>query len=327
MGKQARERQLESNNILKLLHRVKELETVKDTALATLTEKCLILTRMNLMHQKQCEVWKAKFNFALALKARDELKSRIERMNEEVHTVASTEVDTVKDDAGARNTSCQDIAEKMQRMEKELSCGICSELIIVATSLNCMHTFCQFCITQWKSFEKNRASVIGCPVCREPIVSEKRNFSTDNIIDIVVDFYSDEEKNNRKELVKQYQELTQNLLSGLRQPGTTNPFYQITNRNVFMGEMQVETLPTLPATNLQNGNSSSSYAFSNFVSFSSHNCSSASNVCKTTLALLILKSSIHFSFFYFPPSHSLFVALFTCENYVCLILFLILLKV
>lgn len=122
-----------------------------------------------------------------------------------------------------------------------------------ATSLNCMHTFCQYCVTQWKSFEKNRATVIGCPVCREPIVSEKRNFCIDNIVGIMIDFCSDEEKNNRKELVRQHQELTRNLLSGLRQPGTPNPFYQITNRNIFMGEMQVEDLPTLPSISLQNG--------------------------------------------------------------------------
>lgn len=163
----------------------------------------------------------------------------------------------------------------MQRMDTELRCGICSELIVFvsyrhshplhnafdvsitvfqATSLNCMHTFCQYCVTQWKSFEKNRANDITCPVCREPIVSEKRNFSMDNIVGIMIDFCSEEEKNNRKELVKQHQELTRNLLAGSRQPGTSNPFYQITNRNVFMGEMEVEDRATLPRGNSQNGN-------------------------------------------------------------------------
>jgi hypothetical protein len=117
-----------------------------------------------------------------------------------------------------------------------------------------MHTFCQFCVTQWKKFEKNRAPVVGCPVCRESITSEKRNFSIDNIIGIIVDCYSEEEMSNRKELVNQHQELNRNLLSGNRQPDTPNPFYQITNRNVFMGEMRVEDIPQLPRiNNLRNG--------------------------------------------------------------------------
>jgi hypothetical protein len=75
----------------------------------------------------------------------------------------------------------------------------------------------------------------------------------DNIIGIIVDCYSEEEKNNRKELIRQHQELTRNLLSGIRQPNTPNPFYQITNRSVFMGDMRVENIPQLPRINLQNG--------------------------------------------------------------------------
>lgn len=124
-----------------------------------------------------------------------------------------------------------------------------------------MHTFCQYCVTQWKNFEKNRAPIVGCPVCREAITSERRNFSMDNIIGIIVDGYSEDEKNNRKELMKQHQELSRNLLTGERQPNTSNPFYQITNRNVFIGEMRVEEMPSLPRINLQNGQSSYQYLF------------------------------------------------------------------
>lgn len=83
----------------------------------------------------------------------------------------------------------------------------------------------------------------------------------DNIIGIIVDCYSEEEKNERKELVRQHQELTRNLLSGIRQTDTPNPFYQITNRNVFMGEMQVVDIPQLPRVNLQNGQLSFLYKY------------------------------------------------------------------
>ncbi|EFX73792.1 hypothetical protein DAPPUDRAFT_324999 [Daphnia pulex] len=68
----------------------------------------------------------------------------------------------------------------MERMEIELRCGICSELMVSATTLlNCMHTFCQYCISQWQHFDAQRVTVeggrltvetVGCPVCRDVII-------------------------------------------------------------------------------------------------------------------------------------------------------------
>ncbi len=70
-----------------------------------------------------------------------------------------------------------------------------------ATVLNCMHTFCQFCVNQWK---KNK---VECPICRAPITTEGKNILVDNMIDAMVCSLSEELKNRRKELVKQRQEL------------------------------------------------------------------------------------------------------------------------
>lgn len=112
------------------------------------------------------------------------------------------------------------IVDQMESiMENELQCGICSELMVLvsfllafkmksgnndlivtilqATSLNCMHTFCQYCLNQWK---KNK---VECPICRTPITTEGRNLLVDNMIDAMLNSLSEEMQNRRKELVKQ----------------------------------------------------------------------------------------------------------------------------
>lgn len=62
-----------------------------------------------------------------------------------------------------------------------------------------MHTFCQYCINQWKS---NKVP-IECPVCRTPITTERRNFIVDSAIDAIVASLSEEMKNGRKNLIEQ----------------------------------------------------------------------------------------------------------------------------
>nr|CAH0112012.1 unnamed protein product [Daphnia galeata] len=100
---------------------------------------------------------------------------------------------------------------------------------IQATSLNCMHTFCRYCISQWKNSERIRQIEAGCPVCREPATSEKRNYFADNLIDIMVDCYPEEERNSRKQLVANHQELSQMTQEVLGMRHETNSFIQATN--------------------------------------------------------------------------------------------------
>ena len=47
--------------------------------------------------------------------------------------------------------------------ETQLQCAVCSEVLVEATSVNCGHTFCHFCINEWKKKKAN------CPVCRADI--------------------------------------------------------------------------------------------------------------------------------------------------------------
>ena len=47
--------------------------------------------------------------------------------------------------------------------ETQLQCAVCSEVFVEATAINCGHTFCHFCIHEWKKKKSN------CPVCRTDI--------------------------------------------------------------------------------------------------------------------------------------------------------------
>lgn len=102
-----------------------------------------------------------------------------------------------------------------------------------------MHTFCQYCIKQWK---KNR---IACPICRKAIVSENRNFLVDNVIGIVIDFKSEEEKSERRGLIQEHTQLIQNLVAEASQ----NPFRRLADErnspasfNNFQTQVEREVL-------------------------------------------------------------------------------------
>ena len=51
----------------------------------------------------------------------------------------------------------------MPIIKENLQCAVCNEVFVEATALTCGHTFCLFCITEWK---KRKSS---CPVCRTHI--------------------------------------------------------------------------------------------------------------------------------------------------------------
>jgi len=50
------------------------------------------------------------------------------------------------------------------QLKNELSCSICQEPFLHASTLECKHTFCEPCINHWLS--KN----LSCPICRKPVL-------------------------------------------------------------------------------------------------------------------------------------------------------------
>merc|ERR1719228_1112375 len=81
-------------------------------------------------------------------------------------------------------------------MEQELQCAICTELLIEATALNCSHSFCHYCIKEWRKQKQE------CPVCRKRITTETRALVLDSYIDRMVQHLSDEMKERRKQNVE-----------------------------------------------------------------------------------------------------------------------------
>lgn len=74
-----------------------------------------------------------------------------------------------------------------------------------------MHTFCQYCVNQWK---KNK---VECPICRAPITTEGRNLLVDNMIDAMVNSLSEDMKTGRKKLLEQRKELAQQQMNEFKQ--------------------------------------------------------------------------------------------------------------
>lgn len=84
--------------------------------------------------------------------------------------------------------------------EDQFQCCICTEMIINAVTLNCSHTFCSYCILQWKQ----RKSY--CPICRVKIKVQLKTKIIDSFIDKLVSNSSTEIQSTRKVLKEEREE-------------------------------------------------------------------------------------------------------------------------
>ncbi|XP_075411290.1 cap-specific mRNA (nucleoside-2'-O-)-methyltransferase 1 isoform X2 [Tenrec ecaudatus] len=82
-------------------------------------------------------------------------------------------------------------------LENELQCIICSEYFIEAITLNCAHSFCSFCISEWIKRKSE------CPICRKDIISQTHSLVLDNCISKMVDNLSSEVRERRMNLIKE----------------------------------------------------------------------------------------------------------------------------
>jgi len=90
----------------------------------------------------------------------------------------------------------QDMMDNFRELaESQLQCAVCSELFVEATSINCGHTFCHYCISEWKKKKAN------CPVCRTDIRQTAACKVLDEYTDKLYDqFVSEGAKLQRKAL-------------------------------------------------------------------------------------------------------------------------------
>ncbi|TRY63477.1 hypothetical protein TCAL_07714 [Tigriopus californicus] len=96
----------------------------------------------------------------------------------------------------------QDILSNFKEMlETNLQCSICSEVLILSTTVSCGHTFCEDCIASWK--EKTVRRWPTCPICRTVIDFQASNLVLDGYIDKVVEtFFPEETRKLRADMLQ-----------------------------------------------------------------------------------------------------------------------------
>ncbi|KAF6027827.1 BFAR [Bugula neritina] len=56
-----------------------------------------------------------------------------------------------------------DVTSSTEMLEEEFVCGVCCDLMVIPTTLNCGHSFCRHCLARWFDVGKKTE----CPICRK----------------------------------------------------------------------------------------------------------------------------------------------------------------
>ncbi|KAM6915716.1 E3 ubiquitin-protein ligase rnf8 isoform 2-T2 [Xenentodon cancila] len=115
---------------------------------------------------------------------------------EEVLSAKNKELEVTKEEKEKARAQKEEVVTQVTEvLENELQCIICSELFIKAVILNCAHSFCCYCIKQWRKKKDE------CPICRQAIKSQTRCLALDNCIDRMVENLSLDMKTRRQALI------------------------------------------------------------------------------------------------------------------------------
>ncbi|KAI5750300.1 hypothetical protein M8J76_014461 [Diaphorina citri] len=217
---------------------LEEAEKIKEEALREKQEalkKCLENESIQNFLRESNEQLTAKYEaeiqtlYATRLELEKKIETKVNEKNTESESIInqlSNELDTVRELLTIHENETRQLEAEVQSkvtdfaevLESEAQCTICSEIFVNAiTLLGCFHTFCEFCITEWKKQKQE------CPICRHKIVrnQEKRNFLIDNWIKSFIDKMSPAMKSAREEVVRIRAQQAQNN-------GAPHPIPQIT---------------------------------------------------------------------------------------------------
>lgn len=165
-------------------------------------EKSFSETRRQLEAQKtqqQEEIMKKQLDEAMQeqKKVMDELALSRQGF-EEILLAKNKELEVTKEEKEKAKAQKEEVVTQVTEvLENELQCIICSELFIEAVILNCAHSFCCFCIGQWRKKKDE------CPICRQAIQSQTRCLALDNCINSMVENLSLDMKNRRQTLISE----------------------------------------------------------------------------------------------------------------------------
>lgn len=131
----------------------------------------------------------SRYNFRF--EAKPVVKRSISQTND------SEESNERRDSGEKRFRKKEDEKQIIELLDSELTCIVCQELFVRAVNLNCSHTFCLYCIEQWKQQHND------CPICRQQIMNQNRALIFDNLIDNMVLKMTSEERQRREELIEE----------------------------------------------------------------------------------------------------------------------------
>ena len=90
------------------------------------------------------------------------------------------------------------VERQMEETETEFQCPICNEVFIEATTTNCGHTFCHFCIHKWMQLGHE-----NCPVCRMKVTQKVAIKTLDNYTDKVYEQCESETRRAERSTLKE----------------------------------------------------------------------------------------------------------------------------
>ncbi|XP_054250807.1 E3 ubiquitin-protein ligase RNF8 [Indicator indicator] len=127
--------------------------------------------------------------------------SRSKKDFEEIIRAKNKELEETKEEKEKVRAQKEEVLNQMTDvLENELQCTICSEHFIEAVTLNCAHSFCSYCISEWTKRK------VECPICRQEIKSKTRSLVLDNCIDRMVEKLDVETKEHRLSLIRERKE-------------------------------------------------------------------------------------------------------------------------
>ncbi|XP_033917048.1 E3 ubiquitin-protein ligase RNF8 isoform X2 [Melopsittacus undulatus] len=124
--------------------------------------------------------------------------SRSKKDFEEIIQAKNKELEETKEEKEKVRAQKEEVLNQMNDvLENELQCTICSEHFIEAVTLNCAHSFCSYCISEWTKRK------VECPICRQEIKSKTRSLVLDNCIDRMVEKLDVGMKEHRLTLIRE----------------------------------------------------------------------------------------------------------------------------
>ncbi|XP_005005467.1 E3 ubiquitin-protein ligase RNF8 isoform X3 [Cavia porcellus] len=142
-----------------------------------------------------------KQQLAQALQEHQALMEELNRSKKDFETIIQAknkELEQTKEEKEKVQAQKEEVLSHMNDvLENELQCIICSEYFIEAVTLNCAHSFCSYCISEWMKRK------VECPICRKDIKSKTHSLVLDNCIAKLVDNLSPEVKERRVVLTRE----------------------------------------------------------------------------------------------------------------------------